>query len=73
MALKERVKAEIDLAMGDATYLDIFRRSGIDPGYAHRLTKKPLNLTLDTLERVASALGYEVEITFKRAAAEKIS
>lgn len=71
MALKEQVKEQIDEIRGGRTYLDLHKLSGLDPGYAHRLTTKPLNLTLDTLEKVADALDCDVEVKLVHRTSEK--
>jgi transcriptional regulator with XRE-family HTH domain len=73
MALVEQVAEEVKALMGNETYAEIARKTGLDSGYVHRIRHGQRNLTLNTVEEIAEAFDRDVSIKFSKRSSKKKS
>ena len=71
MALVDEVARQLKAIQGERGYRQIARDAKLDPGNVYRVFTGARNLTLSTLEKVASACGCEVTLRIEQKPPEK--
>jgi DNA-binding phage protein len=71
MALVDDVARQLKAIQGDKGYREIAREARLDPANVYRVFTGARNVTLNTLEKVATACGCEVNVTILEKPVEK--
>jgi transcriptional regulator with XRE-family HTH domain len=64
-------QVDAELQRRQMTRAELAARAGVKPSYLSRVLNNPENITLQTLFRLANALGLDVEIGLKPRRAQK--